>query len=332
MSNCGCETPAELKTGCTLCPGGNDLIPDPLKEVIPLVTCQGIANVVERFEDNECHSYQQTIGSMCGCPDAPTSRLNGDETCRVCMDRPPDFPAGAVDLSELGLDGVPCAFFETIANQDEENPCELYQLQRGTCCTMPEVLPTAPANLAELCDADSVAADLGAFLACANACVEASCCEDSCSTNPVCFQYFPCLVLDSIEPPETDPTTTEGPPSPPSNLAELCDADSVAADPAAYLACASACIEASCCEDSCSTNSGCLQYFPCLVLGSVEPPEETDPKINGTTTEGEGTATSPPTQEQQGIEDTSGANNTSWVFFQILFSILVTMTAVRVAE
>ena len=118
------------------------------------------------------------------------------------------------------LDWIPCAFFETIANQDEENPCELYQLQRGTCCTMPEVLPTAPANLAELCDADSVAADLGAFLACANACVEASCCEDSCSTNPVCFQYFPCLVLDSIEPPETDPTTTEGPPSPPSNLAD----------------------------------------------------------------------------------------------------------------
>lgn len=198
---------------------------------------------------------------MCGCPDAPTSRLNGDETCRVCMDRPPDFPAGAVDLSEFGLDGVPCAFFETIANQDDETPCALYQASRGSCCTMPTVPPTAPANLQELCDADTIAADLGAYLACVDVCVEASCCEDSCSTN-----------------------------------------------------------------------SGCLQYFPCLVLGSVEPPEETDAPNNGTTTEGEGTATSLPTQEQQGIEDTSGANNTSWVSFQLLFSILLTMTAVGIAE
>ena len=159
--------------------------------------------------------------------------------------------------------------------------------------------------------------------------------QDSC-TNPVCFQYFPCLVFDYVDPPESDAansTTTEGegPPSPPSNLAELCDAESVAADPGAYLACASACIEASCCEYSCSTNFGCLQYFPCLVLGSVEPPKETDPTINGTTTEGDSTATSPPTQEQEGIEDSSGTNNFSSVSFQLLFSILLSMTAVGIA-
>ena len=51
---------------------------------------------------------------------------------------------------------------------------------------------------------------------------------------------------------------------------------------------------------------------------------------NSTTTEEEGTATSPPTQEQQGIEDTNVASNFSSVCFQLLFPILLAMTAVGI--
>mmetsp|Transcript_13565 Transcript_13565/g.32761 ORF Transcript_13565/g.32761 Transcript_13565/m.32761 type:complete len:500 (-) Transcript_13565:145-1644(-) len=273
LSNCGCTTPEALKTGCTLCPGGNELLPNPDQEVIPLVTCGGIGAVVERFEEEECRAYQQVIGGMCACPDAPTTNVQGKDTCRICVDRQVDFPANPVDLSEFGLDAVPCAFFETIANQDDETPCSGYQLNRANCCEMPSAPPNPPANLAEICTA--AATDLQSYFDCANACIEASCCEDTCSTDFTCFAYLPCAVLEAIDPPE-EPTTDDplpSLPSPPSNLGELCAVESISGDLVAYLTCINACTPATCCEDTCATDAACLQYVPCLVLDTVATPE-----------------------------------------------------------
>lgn len=345
LSNCGCETPEELKTGCTLCPGGNELLPDPSKEVIPHVTCSGIAKVVERFEEEECRSYQQVIGGMCGCPDAPTTRSNGEDTCRICVDREVDLPANPVDLSEFGLDAVPCAFFETIANQDEETSCEVFQLSRETCCELPSAPPAPPSNLAELCSTDTISSDFEAYVACANTCIEASCCGSSCITNPTCFQYLPCVALETLEPPEpvTDDedagdSTSSGPPPPPSNLAELCEEDLIASDTGAFVACALACAPAECCLDACSESTTCFQYLPCANLDTEEQPgdgttnpSETTVPVGNTTASPTPPPTPPPTAE--GTKD-SGANGDSGhiVYFRVALSILLTMTAVAIAE
>jgi hypothetical protein len=136
-----------LNTGCTLCPGGNELLPEPNREIIPFVTCDGITRVVERFEPNECGAYQKVIGAFCGCPDAPT-----DSVCRICRDGQfVDFPSNPVDLSEdIGL-FVPCAFYETISNDPDntgETPCGLFQgLGFSSCCALPPAPPEAPTDL-----------------------------------------------------------------------------------------------------------------------------------------------------------------------------------------
>ena len=74
LSNCGCTTPEELQTGCTLCEGGNDLLPEPEREVIPFVTCEGISKVIERFDDTECTAYQNVIGVNLWMPGAGSNR------------------------------------------------------------------------------------------------------------------------------------------------------------------------------------------------------------------------------------------------------------------
>lgn len=209
LSNCGCETPPELKTGCTLCPGGNDLLPEPEKEILPFVSCEGISRVVERWNETECLAYQRVIGEYCGCPDAPT-----EDVCRICGDGQfVDFPSAAVDLSELGLDAVPCAFYETIANEPQDLPCGVFQLEAPTCCELPSRPPSAPSNIGEICNPVTIGASQTAYLECAITCIQASCCEGPCLSSDIatCAQYLPCGSLEMVPFPEESEDVTMAP-------------------------------------------------------------------------------------------------------------------------
>lgn len=185
-------------------------MPEPERLVIPFVTCVGISRVIERFEEAECLSYQTIIGEACGCPDAPA-----DNVCRICGgDTRVDNPEGAVDLSEDGLDNVPCIFYEVIANdqeiiEEEGYPCGVFQLDRETCCALPSEPDEVPENLAELCTEDLIAGNLDAYLQCALPCLGSRCCDpalgdQSCLSTSlsVCEAYAPCAVLQEVELPD----------------------------------------------------------------------------------------------------------------------------------
>jgi hypothetical protein len=56
-----------------------------------------------------------------------------------------DIPAAAVDLSAIGLDQVPCAFYETIANDpgfSSGSSCAVFQLEASICCNTGGMAPT----------------------------------------------------------------------------------------------------------------------------------------------------------------------------------------------
>mmetsp|Transcript_13564 Transcript_13564/g.32758 ORF Transcript_13564/g.32758 Transcript_13564/m.32758 type:complete len:512 (-) Transcript_13564:327-1862(-) len=196
--------------------------------------------------------------------------------CLICMDRPLDYPADLVDMSDFGMGNITCEEFEAISNADDTTPCSVYQLNRAECCDMPSAPPSPPANLAELCTA--AATDMQSYYDCANACIDASCCEETCSTDFTCFEYLPCAVLEAINPPGMDDGpggnfTGAVPPAPP-GLADMCAADMIANDLVAYLECLNGCypVSSSCCADTCSTDFACFEYAPCAVLGNVTTP------------------------------------------------------------
>ena len=262
--------------GCTLCPGGNDLLPDPEREIIRFVTCGGIAKVVERFAESQCTAYQKIIGDFCGCPDAPV-----DEVCRICGgDQFVDFPAAFVDLSEIGLDRVPCAFYETISNDPEFAEgfsCAALRLDAPDCCTVPTEPLVPPDNLAELCTAALVGSSVDAYLECATTCSGGFCCglegPSSCFLEfaETCGAYTPCDILDVVDFPEGN-----GPLEPPEDLATTCDAELIGSSLEAFVACARVCLGGACCEGPCLSTeffATCAAYASCANLELVEFPQ-----------------------------------------------------------
>ncbi|CAJ1932836.1 unnamed protein product [Cylindrotheca closterium] len=199
------------------------------------------------------------------------------QDCLICGDRPLDFPDTLVDLSDLGMEGATCTDFETLANQDATTPCAIYQLNRVTCCEGLGFVPDAPSNLGELCS--TAASDFDSYLGCANACIEASCCGSSCQTDFACAGYLPCAVLETIADFPGQGGTVDPPPSPPSDVAVLCAAETISTDILAFLECANVCIAASCCTGSCSEEVSCIEYSACGILDQIEAP---GPVFDGT--------------------------------------------------
>ena len=135
-SNCLCPITPEVATGCTMCSGGT--LPDPDKEIIPLITCGGIDRFMGTLgdEDNACVVYQTLYAPFCDCPGAGEIATEDPSVCRVCgAGTVPTFPAAAADLSFFGVSMVPCAFAKTIMNQDTFTPRFLYQrFYEDVCC------------------------------------------------------------------------------------------------------------------------------------------------------------------------------------------------------
>jgi len=107
-SNCGCPITAQFATDCEMCDGdGNDQLPEPEREIIPFITCGGIARFMGTLGGSQCTAYQQVFQPFCGCPGADISTEQG--VCRLCGEGnfPMTNPAGSVDLSLLGLDKCP---------------------------------------------------------------------------------------------------------------------------------------------------------------------------------------------------------------------------------
>ena len=197
LSECGCTTPPELDMGCTLCADGSPA-PNSDLEVIPKVTCAGIERFIRRFPASTCAAYHRTIGVQCGCapPDPPV------DVCYLCGGSSVDFPAAPLFVEELGTE-IPCAFFEVIANDEDDNggfPCAAFQIEGGTaCCKGGDDTGLAPArdDINALCSEANVAGP--GFFDCALACTPAQCCEDlSCSSGlSNCLSYLPCAILDT---------------------------------------------------------------------------------------------------------------------------------------